>query len=239
MSSNSRHSNPAPSNPRVGKAFWATLKRDLKIAIRHRGELANPLIFFLLVITMVPLGVSPSPKTLALLAPGMLWVVALLATLLSLDALFRSDFDDGTLEQLLLSPQSSYINVMAKVFVHWLTTGVPLTLVAPLLGVMMSLPEAGYIPLLLSLLLGTGSLSLIGAIGAALTVSLRKGGLLLSLIVMPLYVPVLIFGASGVRAAIEGFAYNTQLAVLGSFLALAIIAAPLAIAGALKMSVNN
>lgn len=223
----------------VGQAFWATFKRDLKLVARHRGELTNPLVFFLVVITMVPLGVSPSPSVLAVLAPGMIWVVALLATLLSLDGLFRSDFDDGTLEQLLISPQSAYINVIAKLLVHWLSTGLPLTLTAPLLGVMMSLPEAGYIPLCLTLLLGTGSLSLIGGIGAALTVSLRKGGLLLSLIIMPLYVPVLIFGASAVRAAIEGFTYNTQLAVLGAFLALALVLAPLAIAGALKMSVNN
>ncbi|MCV6615927.1 MAG: heme exporter protein CcmB [Cellvibrionaceae bacterium] len=226
-------------SPGVGAAFWATLGRDLKLVARNRGELANPLVFFLVVITMVPLGVSPSPSVLATLAPGMIWVVALLATLLSLDGLFRSDFDDGTLEQLLISPQSAYINVIAKLLVHWLSTGLALTLVAPLLGVMMSLPEAGYAPLLLSLLLGTGSLSLIGGIGAALTVSLRKGGLLLSLIIMPLYVPVLIFGASAVRAAIEGFAYNTQLAVLGALLALALVLAPLAIAGALKMSVNN
>lgn len=221
-----------------GRGFVATLRRDLLLSFRNQGELANPLVFFLMVITMVPLGISPEPEVLALLAPGMIWVVALLATLLSLDGLFRSDFEDGSLEQLLLMPQPLYFQVLAKVLVHWLTTGLPLTLLAPLLGVMLALPEAGYLPLCASLLLGTGTLSLIGAIGAALTVSLRKGGLLLSLIIMPLYVPVLIFGASTVRNAIDGFAVAGQLAVLGAFLAAAIVLAPLAAAGALRISAN-
>lgn len=220
-------------------AFASTLRRDLLIVARHRGELANPLVFFLVVITMVPLGVSPSPAVLSGLAPGMIWMVALLATLLSLDGLFRQDFDDGTLEQLLISPQAAYFSVMAKLLVHWLSTGLPLTLMAPLLGVMLSLPNTGYLPLVVSLLLGSGTLSLVGGIGAALTVSLRKGGLLLSLIIMPLYMPVLIFGASSVKAAVEGFSYNSQIAVLGAMFALALILAPLAIAGALRMSVNN
>src|SRR5690606_33916128 len=160
--------------------------------------LVNPLVFFLIVITFIPLGVSPESNTLALLAPGLLWVIALLASLLSLDSLFRSDFEDGTLEQLLVSPQPLAWMVLAKVLAHWLMTGLPLALLAPLLGVMLALPAEGYLPLVLSLLLGSGSLSLIGAIGAALTVALRKGGLLLSLIVMPLYVPVLIFGSGAV-----------------------------------------
>lgn len=226
-------------NQSLRYSLWAMFKRDMALVIRHRGELANPLVFFLLVLTMVPLGVSPDPSVLSTLAPGMLWVVALLATLLSLDGLFRQDFDDGSLEQMIISPQPLYAMVMVKIAVHWLSTGLPLTLLAPLLGVMLALPSEGYLPLLLSLLLGTGSLSLIGAIGSALTVSLRKGGLLLSLIVMPLYVPVLIFGASSVKAAIEGFPYNAQLAVLGAMLAIAIILAPFAIAGALRISVNN
>nr|WP_240946430.1 heme exporter protein CcmB [Pseudomaricurvus alkylphenolicus] len=225
--------------PSIGAGFMATLRRDLLIAVRHRGELANPLMFFLMVITMVPLGISPEAAVLSALAPGMIWVVALLATLLSLDSLFRSDFEDGALEQLLMSPQPLYFQVLAKVFVHWLITGVPLTLMAPVLGVMLSLPSAGYWPLILSLLIGTATLSLIGAIGAALTVALRKGGLLLSLIIMPLYVPVLIFGASGVRSAIEGFPYLGTMAVLGAFLALAIVLAPLAAAGALRISING
>lgn len=229
---------PLPS-PSLSAAFVATLRRDFTLAYRHRGEMANPLVFFLIVITMVPLGISPEAAVLGSLAPGMIWVVALLATLLSLDSLFRSDFEDGSLEQLLISPQPLYLMVLAKILVHWLVTGLPLTLMAPLLGVMLSLPEAGYWPLVLSLLLGTGTLSLIGAIGAALTVALRKGGLLLSLIIMPLYVPVLIFGASAVRSAVEGFPVGGQLAVLGALLAVAVVMAPMAAAGALRISVNG
>jgi heme exporter protein B len=229
----------AAVSPSIGAGFWATLRRDLLIAFRHRGEMANPIMFLLMVITMVPLGISPERAVLAMLAPGMIWVVALLATLLSLDSLFRSDFDDGSLEQLLMSPQPLYFQVLAKVLVHWLVTGLPLTLMAPLLGVMLSLPAAGYWPLMASLLLGTGCLSLIGAIGAALTVALRRGGLLISLIIMPLYVPVLIFGSSAVSSAIEGFPISGQLAVLGAFLAMAVVLAPLAAAGALRISVNG
>jgi len=227
------------NTPGVWSGFWATFKRDGLIAVRHRGEMANPIMFFLMVITMVPLGISPEKAVLAMLAPGMIWVVALLATLLSLDGLFRSDFEDGSLEQLLMSPQPLYFQVLAKVSVHWLVTGLPLTIMAPLLGVMLSLPSAGFAPLLASLLLGTACLSLIGSIGAALTVALRKGGLLLSLIIMPLYTPVLIFGASAVNSAVEGFPIGGQLAVLGAFLAVSIILAPLAAAGALRISVNG
>ncbi len=229
---------PLPS-PHLGRAFAAMLQRDLTLAYLHRGEIANPLVFFLIVITMVPLGVSPEPEVLAGLAPGIIWVVALLATLLSLDSLFRSDFEDGSLEQLLISPQPLYLMVLAKVLVHWMVTGLPLTLVAPLLGIMLSLPEAGYLPLVFSLLLGTAALSLIGAIGAALTVALRKGGLLLSLIIMPLYSPVLIFGTSAVRGAIEGSPIGAQMAVLGALLAVAIVLSPLASAGALRISING
>ena len=216
----------------------ALFKRDIVSAFRQSSDMLNPIVFFLMVVTMMPLGISPESKSLAALAPGLLWVIALLATLLSLDSLFRSDYEDGSLEQLILSPQSLYFMVLAKVFSHWLTTGLPLTLVAPILGVLLSLPGEGYLALLLSLLLGTIVLSLVGAIGAALTVSLRKGGLLLSLIIMPLYVPVLIFGASCVRLAVDGFGYNGPLAILGSFCAVAVVLAPLAIAGALKMSVE-
>lgn len=230
---------PVMTQPSMYQGFVATVKRDSLIAMRHRGEMANPLMFFLMVITMVPLGISPEAAVLASLAPGMIWVVALLATLLSLDGLFRSDFEDGALEQLLVSPQPLYFQVLAKVLVHWLTTGLPLTLMAPILGVMLSLPEAGYLPLMMSLLLGTACLSLVGSIGAALTVALRKGGLLLSLIIMPLYVPILIFGASAVSSAIDGFPIYGQLAMLGAFLAAAVVLAPLAAAGALRISITG
>ncbi|MBX2807350.1 MAG: heme exporter protein CcmB [Cellvibrionaceae bacterium] len=221
------------------QGFNAVLRRDLLIALRQRSDLFNPVVFFFIVVTMMPLGVSPQAQALALLAPGILWVIALLASLLSLEGLFRSDYEDGALEQLILSPQPLYFMVLAKTLAHWLTTGLPLSLVAPLLGVMLSLPVAGYWPLLASLLLGSLSLSLIGGIGAALTVSLRKGGLLLSLIVMPLYVPVLIFGSSCVRMAVDGFAINAPLAMLGAYCAMALVLAPLAIAGALTISLQE
>ncbi|GMG87649.1 heme exporter protein CcmB [Biformimicrobium ophioploci] len=222
-----------------GPGFLRILRRELLLAYRQRGDLANPLLFFLMVLALVPLGVGPAPDMLAALAPGMIWIVALLANLLAQDGLFRGDFADGSLEQLALSPQPLYFGVLAKVLVHWLVTGLPLTLFAPVLGLMLSLPESGYLPLLLSMLLGTASLSLLGAIGAGLTVSLHRPGLLLPLIVMPLYAPVLIFGTGAVQAAIEGFAYGGQLAVLGAMLAAALALAPLAVAGALRISLSD
>ena len=224
--------------PSLRRAFWASLRRELLLSYRHKGDLANPLIFFLMVVVFTPLGISEEPRMLARIAPGMLWVIALLATLLSLDGLFRSDYDDGALEQMVLSPQPLACLVLTKVFAHWLLTGVPLTLLAPALGVMLQLPEGGYGILFLSLLLGTGSLSLIGAIGAALTVGLRKGGLLLSLIIMPFYVPVLIFGSGAVKNAIEGFPVNAELAILTAMLLAWSVMAPFAIAGGLKISVR-
>ncbi len=235
--------NPTLKNDRGGFSFLAgfvaNFRRDLLVAARHKSELANPLVFFLIAITLIPLGVSPEKSVLALLAPGIVWVMALLATLLSLDGLFRSDYDDGSLEQMLISPQSLYFAVMAKVLVHWLVSGLPVTLLAPVLALMLSLPAEGFWALFTSLLLGTASMSLIGAVGAALTVSLRKGGLLLSLIVMPLYIPVLIFGASAVQSAVQGGAIGMQLAILGAFLALAIVLAPIAAMGALRISANG
>ncbi|MFL0799260.1 MAG: heme exporter protein CcmB [Agarilytica sp.] len=225
--------------PTLGQAFLATLKKELVIGFRNRGDIANPLIFFLSVIIFVPLGISAETAMLASIAPGMIWIVALLATLLSLDRLFQGDFDDGSLEQSIISGQSLYMLVIAKVFVHWLITGLPLTLLSPLLGLMMSLPETGYGPLVVSLLLGTGTLSLIGAIGAALTVALRRGGLLLSLIIMPLYIPVLVFGAGAVNNAIDGTASAGQISMLAGFVVLSLVMAPLAAAGALRISINS
>lgn len=223
----------------AGSAFIATLKRDLLLAGRHPGDWINPLVFFLIAITLVPLGVGPESELLAVLAPGILWVMALLATLLSLDGLFRSDFDDGALEQCLVSPSLLYLTVLAKVLAHWLVTGLPLTLMSPLLGLMLALPEGGYGVLCLSLMIGTVTMSLIGSVGAALTVSLRRGGLLLSLIVMPLYVPVLIFGASAVNDAALGNEVGVALAVLGTFGAMAAVLAPFAAAAALRICVDS
>jgi heme exporter protein B len=219
--------------------FWSTFQRDLLLVFRHKSDIFNPVIFFLIAITMIPLGLGPEKALMMRIAPGIIWVMALLATLLSLDNLFRSDFDDGSLEQLLIAPYSLFFNVLAKVLAHWLATGLPLTLLAPLLGVMLSLPSTAFFALCCSLLMGTAVMSLIGAVGAALTVGLRKGGLLISLIVMPLYVPVLIFGASAVQSAALGQEYNMQIAVLGASLALALVLAPLAAAGSLRVSING
>lgn len=220
-------------------AFAATLRRDLLLALRRRSDFLNPLAFFLIVCSLFPLGVGPNPQQLALLAPGILWVVALLACLLATDTMLRHDFDDGSLEQMILSPAPLYLQVMAKTLAHWLLTGFPLTLISPLLALLLQMPTAGMLALLLSMALGTATLSFIGAIGAGLTVGLRKGGLLLSLIILPLYIPVLIFGVSTVKAAVDGFPYVGMLAILGALLLLALTLAPLAIAAAVRISVDN
>ncbi|WP_075879439.1 heme exporter protein CcmB [Halomonas massiliensis] len=220
-------------------ALTATLRRDLVLMLRRRGEVLNPLVFFALVITLFPIGISPDPDLLALIAPGLLWVAALLAALLSLDSLFRSDFDDGSLEQLLLAPQPLAALTLAKVAVHWLLTGLPLALMAPVLGIMLALPAGSYLILAVSLALGSATLSLIGAIGAALTVGLARGGVLLSLLVLPLYIPVLIFGAGAVQAAIAGDSVSAHLAILGALLAAALMLAPWAIAASLRISING
>ncbi|MFT7109321.1 MAG: heme exporter protein B [Psychrobacter glaciei] len=211
-------------------------KRDLLIAFRNRGELLNPLMFFLMVASLFPLAVSPDPKFLGLIAPGVIWVGALLATLLSLDLLFKSDYEDGSLEQMLLVPQPLMLLVLAKVLVHWLVAGLPLALMAPLLGLMLGLPEGGYQPLIISLLLGTPVLSLLGSIGAGLTVGLRKGGMLMPLLILPLYIPVLIFAASAVQSGVDGNSYSGHLAFIGAYLALAVVFAPLAASAALRIT---
>lgn len=231
----------AREEPRGGLAVavWATLKRDLVLLLRRRSEVLNPLVFFAIVITLFPIGISPDPTLLAAIAPGLLWVAALLAALLSLDSLFRADYDDGSLEQLLLTPQPLAMLALAKVAVHWLLTGLPLALMAPVLGIMLALPAGSYLVLAISLALGSASLSLIGAIGAALTVGLSRGGVLLSLLVLPLYIPVLIFGAGAVQAAIFDDGVLAHLAILGALLALALILAPLAIAASLRISING
>lgn len=223
----------------VSTLFMQTFKRDLVLAFRRKSELVNPLIFFLIVVTLFPIGVSPEPLFLAELAPGLLWVAALLSTLLSMESLFKADFEDGSLEQLLLSPQPLFMVVLAKVAAHWLMSGLALTLVAPILAVMLFLPFEGMPGLMLSLLLGTPTLSLIGAIGAALTVGLRRGGVLISLLVLPLYIPVLIFGSSAVQAAITGLPLGGYFALLGALLALALALAPLATGAALRISVSG
>lgn len=219
-------------------AFFAVLRRDLILAFRRRAEIANPVFFFILVITLFPLGIGAQPKLLQAMAPGIIWVSALLAVMLSLDALFRSDFDDGSLEQMLLSSHPLTILLCAKVLAHWLVTGVPLLLVAPLLAIFLGLPEQAMGTLLITLVLATPVLSLIGSIGVALTVGLRRGGMILALLVLPLYVPVLIFASNAVEMAGNGLAVDAQINILTSILLLAVVLAPLPAAAAVKMSVS-
>jgi heme exporter protein B len=217
-------------------AFLGVLRRDLKLGIRKRSELSNPILFFILVASLFPLGVGPAPAILAEIAPGVIWVAALLATLLSMENLFRSDFEDGTLEYLLLSPHALPLLVLAKVVAHWVVTGLPLILVSPLLGILLHMPADAIAVLPVTLLLGTPTLSLVGAIGVALTVGLRRGGVLLTLLVLPLYVPVLIFGTAAIVAAAAGLPSSGQLALLGAVLAMALTLAPVATAAGLRIS---
>jgi heme exporter protein B len=220
-------------------AFTAIIRRDLVLATRRRSEIANPVLFFILVITLFPLGIGAQPKLLQAIAPGIIWVSALLATMLSLDSLFRSDFDDGSLEQILLSPYPTSILVLGKITAHWLTIGLPLLIVAPLLAIFLGMPNQALSVLLLSLLLGTPVLSLIGAVGVALTVGLRRGGMILSLLVLPLYVPVLIFASNAVEMASNGLPVCAQINILISMLLLALVLMPWPTAAALKMSINS
>lgn len=217
----------------------ATVKRDLLLAARNPGEWANPLMFFLMVAALFPLAVDPDPSFLAKIAGGVIWVAALLATLLSLDALFRADVEDGSLEQWLASGESLYGMALGKALVHWCISGLPLTLMSPVLGLMLALPNDAYGALILSLAVGTPILSLLGAVGAALTASVRSGGLLLTLLILPLYIPVLIFAASAVYHAGIGMPYNGQIAMLGAMFALALGFTPFAAAAALKLNLSR
>jgi len=219
-------------------AFFAIIQRDLLLAFRRRAEMANPLFFFVLIVTLFPLAVGAQPNLLQTMAPGVIWVSALLAALLSLDSLFRSDFEDGSLEQMLLSPHALSVLVLGKIISHWLVTGLPLLLVAPLLALFLGLPEQAMGTLWLTLILATPLLSLIGAIGVALTVGLRRGGMILSLLVLPLYVPVLIFASNAVDRAASGLPVGAQLNILLAMLLAALVLVPLPTSAALKMSVN-
>ena len=222
----------------LAAACLALFRRDLTLAFRHRAEMANPLLFFVIVVTLFPMGITPETRILETIAPGVIWVAALLAAMLSLDTLFRSDFEDGALEQILLSPHPAAVLVLAKVLAHWLVTGLPLILAAPLLGVLLALPGDARWVLVATLALGTPVLSLVGAIGTALTVGLRRGGVLLSLLVLPLYIPVLIFGSNAVGTAADGLPVIGQLYFLGALLVLALTLAPLAIGAALRISLS-
>lgn len=219
--------------------FLETIRRDLVIAYRNASDLLNPLAFFVIVVTLFPLGISPSAQILADIAPGVLWIAALLATLLSVDNLFKGDYDDGSLEHVLLSPHPLFLIVVAKVLGHWLVTGFPLTLLSPVLGMMLFLPSDGILALTMTLLLGTPLLSLIGSIGAGLTVGLKRGGLLISVLILPLYVPVLILGTSAVQAAVNGLPMTGHLLWMSALLAFGIAFSPLATAASLRISVGE
>lgn len=218
--------------------FIKVLRRELKIAFRKSAEIINPLWFFLIVITLFPLGIGPEPTLLARIAPGIVWVAALLASLLSLERLFRDDYLDGSLEQLMLLPAPLTLTVIGKVCAHWMVTGLPLLIISPLMALLLSLDFKTWEAVAMTLLLGTPTLSFIGAIGVALTVGLRKGGVLLSLLVLPLYIPVLIFSTGAIDAASMGMPIGGYLAILGAMLAGSITLAPFATSAALRVSVH-
>lgn len=219
-------------------AFRATLRRDLIIALKRRNDLLNPIMFFLIVVSLFPLGISPDPVELSSVSAGVVWVSALLASMLSLDNLYRADYEDGSLEQLLLSPQPLYFLVLAKNIAHWLISGLPVVILSPLLAYMLYLPSEAYWTMVLTLLIGTPVLSLFGSIGVALTVGLGSRGLILAVIVLPLSTPVLIIGAKAVTDVMFGLPVSSHFALLGAILALALTMAPLASAAALRISVN-
>ncbi len=215
--------------------YWI-VRRDLTIAMRRRSDVFTTLVFFVIVVSLFPLGIGPELNTLRLIAPGIVWVGALLASMLALEQIFSADHRDGTLEQMLLTPQPVSLLVAGKVLAHWLVTGMPLVIMAPLLGLQYDLSWEGLKTLVLSLLLGTPALSLIGAIGAALTLGLRSGGVLLALLVLPLYIPVLIFGAGAVEASVSGLGGQAHLSMLAAILVAALVLAPLATAAALRVA---
>ena len=220
------------------KALACVIHRDLLLAFRRRSDIVTTLFFFIIVVSLFPLGVGAEPGLLRTIAPGIVWVSALLASMLALGRLFALDYADGTLEQMLLSAEPISIIVIGKVIAHWLVSGFPLVLLAPLLAVPFDLPGNSIQVLFLSLLLGTPVLSLIGAIGAALTVGLRGGGALVSLLVLPLYIPVLIFGAGAVGAEASGLGASAHLLLLGGALAAAAAMTPWATSAALRIAME-
>lgn len=218
--------------------LWRVLWRELQIAFRKRNELVHPLWFFLLVIALFPLGIGPDPQLLARIAPGIIWVAALLSALLALERLFRDDFNDGSLEQLLLLPAPLPLIVLGKVMAHWLVTGLPLLLLSPLISLLLSLDFVSWQAVALTLLLGSPVLSFLGAIGVGLTVGLHRGGVLLSLLVLPLMIPVLIFASAAIDAAMMGQPIAGYLAILGAMLVGSVTLSPFATTAALRISLQ-
>lgn len=216
--------------------FGALLRRDLRLALRQGSDTATVLAFFVIAVSLFPFGVGAERETLAAIAAGILWVAALLAALLSLDRLFQADYEDGTLDYLLAAPAAPTLLVMAKALAHWLTTGLPLVILSPLLALLLNLPQKAYPALIAGLALGTPILTLIGAIGAALVLGARRGGVLLSLLILPLYIPILIFGVGAVEAAATGQGFRVHLLLLGAMLLGALALAPFVAAVALRQA---
>ena len=219
-------------------SIMTIIRRELLIAFRRQADILNPLWFFIIVITLFPLGVGPAGDLLARIAAGIIWVAALLSALLSLERLFRDDFQDGALEQMMLMPIPLQLVIISKVIAHWLLTGLPLILISPLIAILLSLDFNTWLAVVFTLMVGTPTLSFIGAIGVALTVGLQKGGVLLSLLLLPLFTPILIFATAAIDAASLGMAYNGQLAILGAMLVAAMTLTPFAISASLRISVN-
>jgi len=219
--------------------FATLLLRDLKLAARSGGGAALALSFFALVATLVPLGVGADMKLLARVAGGILWVAAVLSALLSLDRLFQGDFEDGSLEVIALSPLALEMTALAKILAHWLSTGLPLTLLSPLLALLFNLDGAPTLMLFLSLLIGTPAVSAVGAIGASLTLSLKRGGLILPLIILPLLAPAVIFGAGAVRLVLDGMGGGDALALLAAFAFGAVLLSPFAAAASVRLNLGG
>jgi len=222
----------------LGSVIVATVRRELLLAFRSPGDVINPLMFFIIAVTLFPLGGGTDSAFLSGIASGVIWVTTLLAIMFSMESLFRADYEDGSLEQLLMSPQPLYFLLLAKVLSHWLIACLPILILAPVFAVMLAMPAAGILPLILGLLAGTPILCLLGAIGMALTVGLSRSGLLLAVLILPLYIPVLVFGTGMVSAALDSLPYSGLLALMGAMLVLAVCLSPLAIAAALRISVN-
>lgn len=226
------------SGPSTLAMFRWIVARDLTLAWRRRADVLSTLFFFVIVVSLFPLGIGPEMNLLRTIAPGVVWVAALLASMLSLGRVFENDYHDGTLEQLLLTPQPLYLVVFGKVIAQWIVSELPLVLMAPLLGVQFGLESNTLLVLFVSLLIGTPVLSLIGSIGAALTIGLRGGGVLIALLILPLYIPVLIFGAGAVDASIVGVSVMANVNLLGALLVLSLVFTPWATAAALRISLE-
>ena len=220
------------------EAFIATLKRDLLVAFKRKNDIVNPFMFFIIVCSLFPIGISPDPERLGEIAAGVLWISALLASLLAMDSLFRNDFEDGSLEQLLISPHPLYFLVLAKNIAHWLISGLPVVIISPVVAYMLRLPGDSYGTLFVTLLIGTPVLSLVGSIGVALTVGLGSRGLILAVITLPMSVPVLIAGTLTIQEALNGASLAGYMAILGAMFIGSLTLAPLASATALRISVN-